>query len=55
MLESGLVERAYETLRSIAAIKSFAANGTSRAGFARTSRDTARARVRLTWQESSSH
>ncbi len=52
MLESGLVERAYETLRSIAAIKSFARERHELGRFARTSRDTARARVRLTWQES---
>ena len=52
MLESGLVERAYETLRSIAAIKSFARERHEHGRFARTSRDTARARVRLTWQES---
>ena len=52
MLESGLVERAYETLRSIAAIKSFARERHELERFARTSRDTARARVRLTWQES---
>ncbi len=51
-LESGLVERAYETLRSIAAIKSFARERHELGRFARTSRDTARARVRLTWQES---
>lgn len=52
MLESGLVERAYETLRSIAAIKSFAREPHEQARFASASRDTARARVRLTWQES---
>ena len=52
MLESGLVERAYETLRSIAAIKSFAREMHELGRFSRTSRDTARARVRLTWQES---
>ena len=52
LLESGLVERAYETLRSIAAIKSFARERHEHGRFARTSRDTARARVRLTWQES---
>ncbi|MDE2906554.1 MAG: ABC transporter ATP-binding protein [Acidobacteriota bacterium] len=52
MLESGLVERAYETLRSIAAIKSFARERHELGRFSRTSRDTARARVRLTWQES---
>ena len=51
MLESGLVERAYETLRSIAAIKSFARERHEQARFARASQDTARARVRLTWQE----
>lgn len=51
-LESGLVERAYETLRSIAAIKSFARERHEFDRYARTSRDTARARVRLTWQES---
>ena len=52
MLESGLVERAWETLRSIAAIKSFARERRELGRFARASRDTARARVRLTWQES---
>jgi ABC-type multidrug transport system fused ATPase/permease subunit len=52
MLESGLVERAYETLRSIAAIKSFARERHEHGRFARTSRDTAQARVNLTWQES---
>ena len=51
-LESGLVERAYETLRSIAAIKSFARERHELGRFAHASRDTARARVRLTWQES---
>ena len=52
MLESGLVERAWETLRSIAAIKSFARERRELGRFARASRDTARARVRLTWRES---
>ena len=51
-LESGLVERAYETLRSIAAIKSFARERHELRRFARASRDTVQARVRLTWQES---
>ena len=51
-LESGLVERAYETLRSIAAIKSFARERHELGRFTRASHDTARARVRLTWQES---
>ena len=52
MLESGLVERAWETLRSIAAIKSFARERRELGRFARASRDTAQARVRLTWRES---
>ncbi len=51
-LESGLVERAYETLRSIAAIKSFARERHELGRFTRASHDTARARVGLTWQES---
>jgi len=51
-LESGLVERAYETLRSIAAIKSFARERHELGRFTHASRDTVQARVRLTWQES---
>ena len=51
-LESGLVERAYETLRSIAAVKSFARERHELGRFARAGHDTMRARVRLTWQES---
>lgn len=51
-LESGLVERAYETLRSIAAVKSFARERHELGRFARSGSATMRARVRLTWQES---
>ena len=52
ILESGLVERAYETLRSIAAIKSYARERHELGRFTHASRDTVQARVRLTWQES---
>ena len=51
-LESGLVERAYETLRSIAAIKSYARERHELDRFAGAGRATMRARVALTWQES---
>ena len=51
-LESGLVERAYETLRTIAAVKSFARERHELGRFTRWGSDTMRARVRLTWQES---
>ena len=50
-LESGLVERAYETLRSIAAIKSYARERHELERFAGAGRATMRARVALTWQE----
>ncbi len=52
MLESGLVERAYETLRSIAAIKSYARERHELDRFAGAGRATMGARVALTWQES---
>ena len=52
MLESGLVERAYETLRSIAAIKSYARERHELERFAGAGNATMRARVALTWQES---
>ncbi|MYD69973.1 MAG: ABC transporter ATP-binding protein [Acidobacteria bacterium] len=50
--ESGLVERAYETLRSIAAVKAFARERHELRRYADAGRETMRARVRLTWQES---
>ena len=50
--ESGLVERAYETLRSIAAVKTFARERHELRRYADAGRETMRARVRLTWQES---
>ncbi len=50
--ESGLVERAYETLRSIAAVKSFVREGHELGRYADAGQKTMRARVRLTWQES---
>ncbi len=50
--EAGLVERAYETLRSIAAVKSFARERHELRRYARAGQETMRARVRLTWQES---
>ncbi len=52
MLEAGLVERAYETLRSIAAIKSYARERHELDRFAGAGRATLQARVALTWQES---
>ncbi len=50
--EAGLVERAYETLRSIAAVKSFARERHELQRYAAAGRKTMQARVRLTWQES---
>ncbi len=50
--ESTLVERAYEILSSIAAIKSFARERHELSRFARTGNDTMAARLTLTWQES---
>ena len=52
ILEAGLVERAYETLRSIAAIKSYARERHELDRFAGAGRATLQARVALTWQES---
>ena len=52
ILESTLIERAFEILSSIAAIKSFARERHELARFARSGEDTMRARLRLTWQES---
>jgi ABC-type multidrug transport system fused ATPase/permease subunit len=51
-LESGLVERAYEILTSIRAVKSFARERHELARFVRTGADTMQARLTLTWQES---
>ena len=51
-LEAGLVERAYETLRSIAAIKSYARERHELDRFSGAGRATMQARVALTWQES---
>ena len=50
--EAGLVERAYETLRSIAAVKSFVRERHELRRYAHAGQETLRARVRLTWQES---
>jgi len=51
-LESSLIERAFEILSSIAAIKSFAREAHEQARFARSGAETMHARLRLTWQES---
>jgi ATP-binding cassette subfamily B protein/subfamily B ATP-binding cassette protein MsbA len=50
--ESALVERAFEILSSIRAVKSFARERHELARFERTGDETMRARLRLTWQES---
>ena len=50
--ESTLVERAYEILSSIAAIKSFARERHELSRFARSGGETMAARLTLTWQES---
>ena len=50
--ESWLIERAYETLRAIAAIKSFARERHEHDRFVRASTQTIDARLTLTWQES---
>jgi ATP-binding cassette subfamily B protein/subfamily B ATP-binding cassette protein MsbA len=51
-LESTLLERAYETVSSIAAVKSFAREAYELARFRRAGAETMRARLKLTWQES---
>jgi ATP-binding cassette subfamily B protein len=51
-LEVNLIERAFEILSSVAAVKSFAREGHELARFSRTGDDTMHARLRLTWQES---
>ena len=50
--ESSLVERAFEILSSIAAIKSFTRERHELQRFVRTGEETMQARLRLTWQES---
>jgi ATP-binding cassette subfamily B protein len=50
--ESSLVERAYEILSSIAAIKSFTREGRELERFVGTGEETMQARLHLTWQES---
>ena len=50
--ESELIERAYEIMSSVGAIKSFAREGHELARFARAGADTMKARLTLTWQES---
>ncbi len=50
--ESGLIERAYEILVSVRAVKSFARERQELAKFARAGDETMKARLRLTWQES---
>ena len=51
-LEVNLIERAFEILSSVAAVKSFTRERHELARFSRTGDDTMRARLRLTWQES---
>lgn len=51
-LESTLVERAYEILSSVAAVKSFTRERHEIERFSRSGADTMRARLDLTWQES---
>ena len=50
--ESSLVERAFEILSSIAAVKSFTRERHELDRFVRTGEETMEARLRLTWQES---
>ncbi|MEZ5285699.1 MAG: ABC transporter ATP-binding protein [Vicinamibacterales bacterium] len=50
--EASLLERAFEIVTSIAAVKSFAREGFERDRFGRIGADTMQARLRLTWQES---
>jgi ATP-binding cassette subfamily B protein/subfamily B ATP-binding cassette protein MsbA len=51
-LEATLIERAFETLSSVAAVKSFTRERHELARFSRVGDDTMRARLRLTWHES---
>lgn len=50
--ESSLLERAFEIISSIAAVKSFARETHEQERFAGVGRETMQARLRLTWQES---
>jgi ATP-binding cassette subfamily B protein/subfamily B ATP-binding cassette protein MsbA len=50
--EATLLERAFEVVSSIAAVKSFARERHEQDRFAHVGRETMRARLRLTWQES---
>lgn len=51
-LEATLIERAFEVLSSVAAVKSFTRERHELEHFARVGDDTMRARLKLTWQES---
>ena len=51
-LEATLIERAFEILSSVAAVKSFARERHELGRFSRSGDDTMRARLQLTWQES---
>jgi ATP-binding cassette subfamily B protein/subfamily B ATP-binding cassette protein MsbA len=51
-MEAPLIERAFEILASVAAVKSFARERHELARFSRSGADTMRARLSLTWQES---
>jgi len=51
-LESGLIERAFAILSSVAAVKSFARERHELARFTRSGNETMGARLSLTWQES---
>lgn len=51
-LEATLIERAFETLSSVAAVKSFTRERHELARFSSVGDDTMRARLRLTWHES---
>ena len=51
-LESTLIERAFEILSSVAAVKSFTRERHELARFSSSGDDTMRARITLTWQES---
>ena len=51
-LESTLIQRAFEILSSVAAVKSFTRERHELARFSSSGDDTMRARLRLTWQES---
>ena len=51
-LEATLIERTFEILSSVAAVKSFARERHELARFSRAGDDTMRARLTLTWQES---